>query len=98
MLYQIIDGTVTLGGEAVLSHINFEIHGTEKIAVVGRNGAGKTTLLNVIAENLSLDRDDRRQGLGQGNGILKSRNLNIFRQQQDCGRGIAGSLPLPGYL
>ena len=77
MLYQIIDGTVTLGGEAVLSHINFEIHGTEKIAVVGRNGAGKTTLLNVIVEKLSLDRDDRRQGQGQGNGILKSRNLTV---------------------
>ena len=39
MLYQIADGTVSLGGETVLSHIDFEIHGTEKIAVVGRNGA-----------------------------------------------------------
>ncbi len=77
MLYQIIDGTVTLGGEAVLSHINFEIHGTEKIAVVGRNGAGKTTLLNVIAGELLLDRDDKRQGSGQGSGVSKARNLTI---------------------
>ena len=49
MLYQIADGTVSLGGETVLSHIDFEIHGTEKIAVVGRNGAGKTTLLRQLA-------------------------------------------------
>ena len=38
-------GTVTAGGRPVLSHIEFEIRGTEKIAVVGKNGAGKTTLL-----------------------------------------------------
>ena len=49
MLYQITDGTVSVGGELILSHIDFEIHGTEKIAVVGRNGAGKTTLLRLNA-------------------------------------------------
>ena len=64
MKYQIKDGTVTLGGETILSHIDFEIQGNQKIAVVGRNGAGKTTLLRLIAGELSLDRDDRRQGPG----------------------------------
>ena len=64
MLYQITDGTVSAGGKVILSHINFQIHGTEKIAVVGMNGAGKTTLLKLIAGELSLDRDDRRQGPG----------------------------------
>ena len=49
MLYQINDGTVSLGGHPILSHIHFEIKGKEKIAVVGRNGAGKTTLLRLIA-------------------------------------------------
>ena len=49
MKYQIKDGTVTLGGETILSHIDFEIQGNQKIAVVGRNGAGKTTLLRLIA-------------------------------------------------
>ncbi|MEI3188085.1 MAG: ATP-binding cassette domain-containing protein [Lachnospiraceae bacterium] len=44
MLYQIVDGSVSLGGKTILSHINFEIRGNEKIAVVGRNGTGKTTL------------------------------------------------------
>ena len=45
MLYQINDGTVSLGGNVILDHIDFEIRGTEKVAVTGANGAGKTTLL-----------------------------------------------------
>ncbi len=73
MLYQIIDGTVSLGGKEIFSHINFEIKGKEKIALVGRNGAGKTTLLRLIAGELLLDRDDRRQGAG----ILRSRQLTV---------------------
>lgn len=73
MKYQITDGTVTLGGETVLSHIDFEIQGSQKIAVVGRNGAGKTTLLRLLAGELELDRDDRRQGPG----IRCSRKLSI---------------------
>ena len=73
MKYQIKDGTVTLGGETILSHIDFEIQGNQKIAVVGRNGAGQTTLLRLIAGELSLDRDDRRQGPG----ITASRQLTV---------------------
>ncbi len=48
MLYQIKNGAVELGGKTILSHIDFEIRDTEKIAVVGRNGCGKTTLLRLI--------------------------------------------------
>ncbi len=59
MLYQIRGGSVSLGGELVLNHVNFEIRHQEKIAVVGPNGAGKTTLLRLIASELSPDRDDR---------------------------------------
>lgn len=73
MKYQITDGTVSLGGETVLSHIDFEIQGAQKIAVVGRNGAGKTTLLRLIAGELELERDDRRQEPG----ICCSRKLTI---------------------
>ena len=70
MKYQITDGTVSLGGETVLSHIDFEIQGAQKIAVVGRNGAGKTTLLRLIAGELELERDDRRQGSGREASII----------------------------
>lgn len=79
MLYQITDGSVSVGGTLILSHIDFEVRGKEKIAVVGRNGAGKTTLLRLIAGELDLDRDDRRGGPG----IVKSRQVTIgmLRQQ-----------------
>lgn len=60
MLYQIKDGTVSAGGQTILSHIDFNIKEKEKIAVVGKNGAGKTTLLRLLAGELQLDRDDRR--------------------------------------
>lgn len=73
MLYQIMDGSVSAGGTQILSHINFEIKGKEKIAVVGRNGAGKTTLLRLICGELDLDRDDSRQG----EGIFCSRRLSV---------------------
>ena len=79
MLYEITDGTVTVGSETVLRHIHFEIHGTEKIAVVGRNGAGKTTLLRLIGGELSLDRDDRRAGTG----ICRSRELTVGMLSQN---------------
>lgn len=73
MRYQISDGTVSMGGRVVLSHIDFEIRGAEKIAVTGRNGAGKTTLLRLIGGELSLDRDDKRRGAG----LVMSRQLTF---------------------
>lgn len=79
MLYQIHDGTVSLGGETILSHFDFEIRGHEKIALVGKNGAGKTTLLRLLAGELQLDRDDRRQQPG----VRTSRHVTVgFLSQQ----------------
>ena len=80
MLYQITDGTVSAGGHVILTHVNFEIKGNEKIALVGRNGAGKTTLLKLIAGELSLDRDDRRQGAG----VTSSRRLTVGMLKQQA--------------
>ena len=78
MLYQIADGTVSLGGNPVLSHVDFEIKGNERIAVVGRNGAGKTTLLRLIAGELALDGDDKRQGPG----VTLSRRVTVGMLKQ----------------
>lgn len=82
MLYEIADGTVSMGGQQILSHIDFQIKGSEKIAIVGRNGAGKTTLLRLIGGELELDRDDRRNGPG----VIKSRELTIGMLNQQTFR------------
>ena len=92
MLYQIKDGTVSAGGQTILSHIDFYIKEKEKIAVVGKNGAGKTTLLRLLAGEMQLDRDDHR-GMSSGAhgketacknslGIVTSRNITIGMLRQ----------------
>lgn len=73
MLLQIQDGSLSVGGQSILSHFTFEIRGNEKIALVGRNGSGKTTLLRLLAGELDLDRSDREQSAG----IAVSRKLTI---------------------
>lgn len=70
MLYQIKDGTVSAGGQTILSHIDFYIKEKEKIAVVGKNGAGKTTLLRLLAGELTPDRDDNRGSYGRSHDMV----------------------------
>ena len=86
MKYQIKDGTVTLGGETILSHIDFEIQGNQKIAVVGRNGAGKTTLLRLMAG--TGDRGFQAADCGNAG------TAGICGRGTDCGR--AGDAKLSG--
>ena len=70
MLYQIKDGTVSAGGQTILSHVDFYIKEKEKLAVVGKNGAGKTTLLRLLAGELTPDRDDSRGSYGRSNDMV----------------------------
>lgn len=79
MLYQIKNGTVSLGGEVILDHIQFEIKGKEKIALVGENGAGKTTFLQLVRRKLSLDRDDKNPD----SGIYLARNITVGMLSQE---------------
>lgn len=96
MLYQIKDGTVSAGGQTILSHVDFYIKEKEKIAVVGKNGAGKTTLLRLLAGELQLDRDDRR-GMDtinsgeQGNDIARKNVKSGKRKNTNSALGIATS-------
>lgn len=78
MLYQILNGTVSVGGNTILDHIDFEIREKEKIAIVGANGTGKTTLLRLISGELELDRDDKRNTPG----VKTSRNVTIGMLRQ----------------
>ena len=46
----------------VLGPVDFELHGGDRFAVVGRNGAGKTTLLRALLGELPLEHGTRRIG------------------------------------
>lgn len=73
MIYQISNGAVQFGGDAILKNVNFEIRNTEKIAVVGRNGCGKTTFLKLIAGEVDLTKRDSDEDVF----ISKSGNIEI---------------------
>ena len=82
MLYEVKNGTVSLGGNEILSHFNFRMVDYEKIGIVGRNGAGKTTLLKLINGEVGLDyNDDNTMG-----EIVKSKDFNCgYLKQQLAG-------------
>ena len=58
MRYQIRNAKVQFGADTILNSVNFEIHDTEKIAIVGRNGCGTTTLLRLIAGDIEMSNLD----------------------------------------
>lgn len=70
MLYQISRGSKSFGTETVFEDIQFEIRGTEKIAVVGRNGCGKSTLLKIMTGELDLDKGEIHSTSGTRIGYL----------------------------
>ncbi|MGN1399040.1 MAG: ribosomal protection-like ABC-F family protein [Erysipelotrichaceae bacterium] len=55
MLLKINNGKKEFSGETLFENVDFEVKGTEKIAIVGRNGCGKTTLLKILTQQESLD-------------------------------------------
>lgn len=68
MNYRITNGSVSYGAETILEEINFEVKGSEKVAIVGRNGSGKSTLLKAIVNNELLE-----EGIGE-------EKFNIYKE------------------
>lgn len=68
MNYRITNASISYGADTILEEINFEVKGTQKIAIVGRNGSGKSTLLKAIINN---------EMLSEGIGTEK---FNIYKE------------------
>lgn len=58
MKIRLNDVSVSFGEKTVLSHINFEVNDTDKVALIGRNGCGKSTLIRVITGEQEIDKVD----------------------------------------
>jgi len=50
------------GGRTLFSHVNLEVAGGERIALIGDNGTGKSTLLNILLRELEADEGKIRYG------------------------------------
>ena len=78
MRYQIRNAKVQFGADTILNSVNFEIHDTEKIAIVGRNGCGKTTLLRLIAGEIEMSNLDSDETCGIT--MSGKQNIGFLRQ------------------
>ena len=78
MRYQIRNARVQFGADTILNSVNFEIHDTEKIAIVGRNGCGKTTLLRLIAGDIEMSNLDSDETCGIT--MSGKQNIGFLRQ------------------
>ena len=74
MRYQIRNAKVQFGADTILNSVNFEIHDTEKIAIVGRNSCGKTTLLRLIAGDIEMSHLDSDE-------TVSYPHLDVYKRQ-----------------
>jgi len=75
MLYQVSKASKYYGADTVFEDVNFEIKGTEKIAIVGRNGCGKTTFLRCMCGEESFDKGTVSMQNGTVIGYLSQKVL-----------------------
>lgn len=75
MLYQVSKASKYYGADTVFEDVNFEIRGTEKIAIVGRNGCGKTTFLRCMCGEEHFDKGTVSMQNGTSIGYLAQKVL-----------------------
>ena len=75
MLYQVSRASKYYGADTIFEDVNFEIRGTEKIAIVGRNGCGKTTFLRCMCGEENFDKGTVSMQNGTTIGYLAQKVL-----------------------
>ena len=75
MLYQVSRASKYYGADMVFEDVNFEIRGTEKVAIVGRNGCGKTTFLRCMCGEEAFDKGNISKQNGVTIGYLAQKVL-----------------------
>ena len=89
--------------ELLLSNVCFELHGNEKVAIVGANGTGKTTLLREIFKNkneaITITEDAKIGFLSQIHGEMLDESKTVYEEFEDLGFENKGEIQeyLKGY-
>ncbi|MGM0488177.1 MAG: ABC-F family ATP-binding cassette domain-containing protein [Planctomycetota bacterium] len=71
ILLSVQEITKRFGPDPVLEKVTFDIHGGQRIALVGPNGSGKTTLLRILAGEEDADAGRIRRGSSARVGYLE---------------------------
>ncbi|GFP77011.1 ABC-F family ATP-binding cassette domain-containing protein [Clostridium fungisolvens] len=75
--------------DVLLENVNFEVKGTEKVAIIGSNGTGKTTLLQEIFENnhdsIELNEEAKVAYLSQIQNKTLNTSNTILQEFYDAG-------------
>lgn len=75
--------------ELLLSDVCFELHGNEKVAIVGANGTGKTTMLREIYKNkhsaITISEGVKVGFLSQIHGEMLDESKTVYEEFEDLG-------------
>ena len=88
----LIDVSVTYGGEPVLRDVEWRIGPGERTGIVGANGAGKSTLLGLIAGTVTADTGRVKRGKTVRLAMLDQQSGRLEAIADDLVRDVVGRL------
>ena len=80
-LANISQGDLGYDGQAILSHVNFDLHPGTRIGLLGPNGAGKSTLIASLTGDLDLINGERVYGENVKIGYFAQHQLEVLDLQ-----------------